>query len=724
MRKILKDINAFAMAELLVVSIVILLIFTVLFSNYLPLVGEYETRLSYNDVTSQYAAHYIRKEYKNWLEPAKVEGQVYEGSKRKESLNSSISEQGFAKVYDNNNNNNDIYNICVSDQSCKNNIEAIIKDYGIEEIIITNYKLGDSKDTSSINKYVKKTYEKKDGLLKKYIDYLPNYEKSIYTGKTETGDSDQLYRIIMKTKYGYATTPILDDYKTPGTCFEGFKNNQGLVVTKYHSEKEECGSFVTISKGTTKIIDATDSNKTLTGPIVQIGEGEIPISDKLSESAPGIEGIFIKGGLTTIADTAFKDKEKLEQVIFPDTTAQYKLSIGNNAFENTGLTEINLPAYATYGNNAFANNANLEKIDFTSVNGNMKNSNDELATNLFEKAGSERSGLSLNFPSTITQINPGMFYMAKLTNIEFSNSLTKIGTGAFAQATSGYTGKTQYTTKILEVNIPNSVTKIAEYAFNSLSIQKLMLSSNDSNQMIIETGAFYNSVEGNLIIPKNVTKIGLKAFADSPMLTKIKFEESNILSEIGEAAFKNTGIEKIDMSNSEKIEFIGRTEGIFSSCEKLEEVILPTKQDKISNYMFSNCKALTKISNTDNITEIGEAAFRECSNLENFEITSTSKLTKIGKFAFYYTKIKNYIIPKTVTVIGQKAFVIDEDIKFEVYNSIYRENLNDWCKVFYTGENLNTCQVSDENGSFAIKSSGTSKVKTITYMDSEEGING
>ena len=63
MLKKLKSVKAFAMAELLAVCVAMLAIFSILFSNYLPLVAEYENRISYNDVTSEYAAHYFRKMY-------------------------------------------------------------------------------------------------------------------------------------------------------------------------------------------------------------------------------------------------------------------------------------------------------------------------------------------------------------------------------------------------------------------------------------------------------------------------------------------------------------------------------------------------------------------------------------------------------------------------------------------------------------------------------------
>ena len=62
-----KKINnyGFAMVELLIVAVIVLTIFSILFSNYLPLLGQYENRILYNDVTGQYSSFYLRRIYKN-----------------------------------------------------------------------------------------------------------------------------------------------------------------------------------------------------------------------------------------------------------------------------------------------------------------------------------------------------------------------------------------------------------------------------------------------------------------------------------------------------------------------------------------------------------------------------------------------------------------------------------------------------------------------------------
>lgn len=189
MKKLKLSNKGFAMAELLAVSIAVLSIFSILFSNYLPLAAEYENRINYNNVTAQYAAHYIRKAYidtiagtptlKNMLVSSTSGGHmtIYNGS----YLGSTVSSHIFNEPW-------------------KSNLQNLITEYGIEEIIITRYNLETVK-----NKLGKSGGYPESGAMYDYIKYLPKYSKS--------SSSTELFRIILKTKdFGYATVPIFTGY--------------------------------------------------------------------------------------------------------------------------------------------------------------------------------------------------------------------------------------------------------------------------------------------------------------------------------------------------------------------------------------------------------------------------------------------------------------------------------------------------------------------------------
>ena len=58
----MKKINnkGFVLAETLVVTVFLMVLFAMIYSNYLPLVGEYEKRETYDDVDSKYSVYWLK----------------------------------------------------------------------------------------------------------------------------------------------------------------------------------------------------------------------------------------------------------------------------------------------------------------------------------------------------------------------------------------------------------------------------------------------------------------------------------------------------------------------------------------------------------------------------------------------------------------------------------------------------------------------------------------
>lgn len=59
----MKKINnrGFILAETLIVSVFVMLLFTMIYNNFFPLIGEYEKRENYDDVDGKYTAYWIKK---------------------------------------------------------------------------------------------------------------------------------------------------------------------------------------------------------------------------------------------------------------------------------------------------------------------------------------------------------------------------------------------------------------------------------------------------------------------------------------------------------------------------------------------------------------------------------------------------------------------------------------------------------------------------------------
>lgn len=53
--------KGFVLAETLVVTVFLMVIFGMLYSNFYPLIGEYEKRETYDDVDSKYAVYWLKR---------------------------------------------------------------------------------------------------------------------------------------------------------------------------------------------------------------------------------------------------------------------------------------------------------------------------------------------------------------------------------------------------------------------------------------------------------------------------------------------------------------------------------------------------------------------------------------------------------------------------------------------------------------------------------------
>lgn len=622
MRRKLKNNKGFAMAELLAVSMVILLLFSILFSNYLPLVAEYENRLSYNDVTAEYAGYYVRKMYltdNNEL-----------SSSTKNFINDGIGNKAFYKVYDKNAAIDKVCDQYVNEQDAdKKDIarkycNSILKEYGVEEIIITNYSMTD----------IKSKYTESSGKLYKYIQYLPEYKNTIYKG-----DND-LYRIILKTKDGYATTPIDTDYYTPGSCFTGNSVSGGIEITKYNMSGSDCGSSVTIRKD--KNLTMKDGNgKSITGKIVSIGNNAF---ENL-----GVTSINLNGMVKSIGVSAFENS-KLGSIDLTGVT-----SIGDSAFKNTQISSIDIPSRVTnVGKEAFASNKKLNFIDINntvSSEGEFMDSGNSSADSIFIDLGN------------ITKVDNNMF-----KNFKFSSNSTIV---------------------------MSKVTSVGDNAFESSSVQSI---DNISIRNVSRVGAnaFYNLDIKNLVLGK-ISSIGEKAFAlssstNTNILSKVDLSS---VTELGVNAFENRMIYELNLSGSSIITI---PEFAFKSCG-------------ISNVIFS-----------DKITSVGESSF-EGNSFNNIQLPSS--LTNIGVNGFKgNTVITSLNLPASLKKIDSGAF--DSWSKLETINnnSTKFNDYDNWCMVVASDDTSCKSEKSDTGYAIGIGDRLINVVNSNGNKISENGGNG
>ena len=194
--------------------------------------------------------------------------------------------------------------------------------------------------------------------------------------------------------------------------------------------------------------------------------------------------------------------------------------------------------------------------------------------------------------------------------------------------------------------IPDSVTNIGDYAF-----------------------AFCRSLT-DIIIPDSVTSIGNWAFWNCRSLTDIVIPDS--VTSIGDNAFHFcSSLSNIAISDS--VTSIGNN--AFSDCRSLTDIVIPDSVTNIGDAAFCGCKSLRTIVIPDSVTSIGNNAFCDCSSLSNLVLPDS--VTRIGGGAFSGCFLLEYIsIPKNVICLNVNPFV-NWDGKLECLspNYIYEDDV-------------------------------------------------
>ena len=191
----------------------------------------------------------------------------------------------------------------------------------------------------------------------------------------------------------------------------------------------------------------------------------------------------------------------------------------------------------------------------------------------------------------------------KLKSVTIPDTITKIGTAAFARCES-----------LTNIAIPYSVIEIGYSAFeNCLGITNITI----PNSVIEIGGVAFKDCSGltNVTIPNSVTEIEASAFRSCSSLTSIIIPNSVI--EIGDSAFEDcSGLTNITIPNSvTKIGFHA-----FANCSSLTNVTIPNSVTEIEASAFWSCSSLTSITIPNSVVKIGKNSFKHCNSLKNVSI--------------------------------------------------------------------------------------------------------
>ena len=123
-------------------------------------------------------------------------------------------------------------------------------------------------------------------------------------------------------------------------------------------------------------------------------------------------------------------------------------------------------------------------------------------------------------------------------------------------------------------------------------------------------------------------------------------------------------------------------DGAFYYCSALAEVVIPNSVTSIGNCAFANCNALSNIAIPDSVTSIGNYAFSSCCSLSDIIIPDS--VENVGNGAFQYCSLLECIsIPESVICLNgnpfcnwngkleclSSSFIYEDDVLFNMKKS-------------------------------------------------------
>ena len=373
---------------------------------------------------------------------------------------------------------------------------------------------------------------------------------------------------------------------------------------------------------------------------------------------------FSADGLTTLGNRVFENCTLLESIALADSIKK----IGDRVFTGcTKLTIVAMPSVEELGVYTFAGATSLREVSFG-----------ENATTMGTYTFASLINYSWNEDGTIGYDFVSAPAVEKV--VFLGNSIKEIGEGAFYENTF-LKEIVSYVNGNLESGVlPESVTKIAPYAFAGCRNLKVL-----DLTAITEIGeyAFYNAGLSNLDLASAKT-IGIMAFAAQNMngtdvagaCTSVNMP---VVEEIGHYAFYNNSFASVSLPKS--VRSIGY--GVFGSAAQLATITVDAENEI---YFVEDNVLYRNVEGAEGYELVTYPAARVAEGGKNAKSYVVKEGTlRIYPYAFYglnKNALNKVTLPYSVNAIGDSAFYGSgiteynfESIEAPVLESAYREEI-------------------------------------------------
>jgi len=355
--------------------------------------------------------------------------------------------------------------------------------------------------------------------------------------------------------------------------------------------------------------------------------------------APNLETLTLPDTLKTIGLKTFTHTPKLKEIVIPANVT----TIGDEAFKGcTNLREVKFEKeskLSSIGESAFYKCSKLVNFEFDE---NCKI--EQLPKYVFAEC---RALKSIKLPLSVERIYEGAFLdCTHLVSVVLPEGLEEIDSWAFRN------------TRLEEINIPSTVTKIDDQAFyESEYIKNVNIAEGNSkyyaggNCVVLKDGDILLFGVGEITIPDSVKEIRAYAFSNNMTLKSITIPKSVVV--VREYAFENCrALQSVKFAEGSECKTIERF--AFIDCRALEEIELPSQVETLGGGMFRLCYALKKVTIPETVSTLPEALFNGCIALEEVNILSKPKVIPKNFFEGCH-KLERIVLPDSVTRIEQRA---------------------------------------------------------------------